>query len=36
MLLSIGILQLLDMGTCRYQWQHVPANRDGGKKPITS
>jgi hypothetical protein len=35
MLLFIGILQLLDMGTYFYQWQHGAANRDGGKRPIT-
>ena len=26
MLLDVGILRLLDLATCRYQWQHVAAN----------
>ena len=28
-LLDVGILWLLDLATCRYQWQHVAANRNG-------
>jgi len=36
MLLPVGTVGLLNLGTCRYKGQHVPANRNPDMRPISS